>query len=74
LIFWSRASPSRRLRERPSALVAAGLARVVDFQDVAYGTEYLDLVEPRALEASGGQADHPGPRGRRSRAPWPTTT
>jgi indolepyruvate ferredoxin oxidoreductase beta subunit len=46
-------------------MVAAGLARVVDFQDVAYGTEYLDLVEPfAALEASGGQADHPpDPRG-----------
>jgi indolepyruvate ferredoxin oxidoreductase beta subunit len=26
-------------------MIAAGLARVVDFQDVTYGAEYLDLVE-----------------------------
>jgi indolepyruvate ferredoxin oxidoreductase beta subunit len=27
-------------------MVAAGLSRVVDFQDVAYGREYLDLIAP----------------------------
>ncbi|MGD9883660.1 MAG: indolepyruvate oxidoreductase subunit beta family protein [Reyranella sp.] len=37
-----------RARKLPAAahgMVAAGLARVVDFQDVAYGREYLDRVE-----------------------------
>jgi indolepyruvate ferredoxin oxidoreductase beta subunit len=34
-----------RLPEALHPMVAAGLARVVDFQDVAYGAEYLDLVE-----------------------------
>lgn len=29
-------------------MIAAGLARVVDFQDVAYGAEYLDRLEPFA--------------------------
>jgi indolepyruvate ferredoxin oxidoreductase beta subunit len=49
-----------RLPESVHPMVAARLARVVDFQDVAYGAEYLDLVEPfAALEEAGGAADHP---------------
>src|SRR5205085_11218793 len=43
-----------RLPESVHPMVAAGLARVVAFQDVAYGTEYLDLVEPfSAVDSSG---------------------
>ena len=39
-------------------MIAAGLARVVDFQDVAYGTEYLDRLAPfAAIEA--GATDCP---------------
>ena len=42
-----------RLREPAHGMIAAGLARVVDFQDVAYGREYLDRLEPFAeIEAS----------------------
>jgi indolepyruvate ferredoxin oxidoreductase beta subunit len=43
-------------------MVAAGLARVVDFQDVAYGRDYLDLLEPFAeIEARTADAgsDYP---------------
>lgn len=36
---------ARELPEPAHGMVAAGLARVVDFQDVAYGREYLDRVE-----------------------------
>ena len=36
---------ARKLPEPVHGMVAAGLARVVDFQDVAYGREYLDRVE-----------------------------
>ena len=36
---------ARRLPEPVHGMVAAGLARVVDFQDIAYGREYLDRVE-----------------------------
>jgi indolepyruvate ferredoxin oxidoreductase, beta subunit len=38
---------ARARNELPSAahdMIAAGLQRVVDFQDLAYGTEYLDLL------------------------------
>jgi indolepyruvate ferredoxin oxidoreductase beta subunit len=35
------------------AMIAAGLARVVDFQDVAYGAEYLDRLKPFAELESG---------------------
>src|SRR6202008_4113999 len=39
-------------------MIAAGLARVVDFQDVAYGRDYLDLVESFAeIEARSVNAD-----------------
>jgi len=49
-----------RLPEAAHPMVAAGLARVVDFQDPAYGAEYLDLVEPfAAVEAPAGHADYP---------------
>jgi indolepyruvate ferredoxin oxidoreductase, beta subunit len=51
-----------RLAEPTHGMVAAGLARVVDFQDVAYGREYLDLLEPFAdIEARSGfvDADYP---------------
>src|SRR5260370_37897952 len=43
-------------------MVAAGLARVVDFQDVAYGREYLDRLESFAeIETQSGSAspDYP---------------
>ena len=41
-------------------MVAAGLARVVDFQDVAYGREYLDRLNPFAeIEAPSGNPDWP---------------
>jgi len=41
-------------------MVAAGLARVVDFQDVAYGREYLDRLKPFAeIEAPSGNPDWP---------------
>jgi indolepyruvate ferredoxin oxidoreductase beta subunit len=44
-----------RLPEAAHPMVAAGLARVVDFQDIAYGAEYLDLVESFvAVDAPGG--------------------
>jgi indolepyruvate ferredoxin oxidoreductase beta subunit len=36
---------ARRLPPPAHAMIATGLARVVDFQDVAYGSEYLDRVE-----------------------------
>ena len=36
---------ARRLPQPAHGMIAAGLARVVDFQDVAYGSEYLDRVE-----------------------------
>jgi indolepyruvate ferredoxin oxidoreductase beta subunit len=51
-----------RLPDSAQAMAAAGLARVVDFQDVDYGVEYLDLLEPfAALEAwsAGAPSDHP---------------
>lgn len=40
---------ARSLPEPAHGMVAAGLARVVDFQDVAYGHEYLDRVEAFAV-------------------------
>ena len=39
-------------------MIAAGLARVVDFQDVAYGSEYLDRLKPFA-EIEAGSPDCP---------------
>jgi indolepyruvate ferredoxin oxidoreductase beta subunit len=36
---------ARQLPETSHGMVAAGLQRVVDFQDVAYGGEYLDRLE-----------------------------
>jgi indolepyruvate ferredoxin oxidoreductase, beta subunit len=51
---------ARRLPEAAHGMVAAGLARVVDFQDFAYGAEYLDLVEPfAAIELGDGNVDFP---------------
>jgi indolepyruvate ferredoxin oxidoreductase beta subunit len=48
------------LPEPAYRMVAAGLARVVDFQDVAYGAEYLDHLKPLAdTEAAAGSADYP---------------
>jgi indolepyruvate ferredoxin oxidoreductase beta subunit len=45
--------------EAAHPMIAAGLVRVVDFQDVAYGAEYLDLVEGfAAIEGvAGGEKD-----------------
>src|SRR5262249_24400620 len=39
---------ARRLPQPAHGMIAAGLARVVDFQDVAYGAEYLGRVEALA--------------------------
>ncbi|MBV8169995.1 MAG: indolepyruvate oxidoreductase subunit beta family protein, partial [Alphaproteobacteria bacterium] len=36
---------AQKLPESTHGMLAAGLARVVDFQDVGYGAEYLDRVE-----------------------------
>ncbi|MFO1082413.1 MAG: indolepyruvate oxidoreductase subunit beta family protein [Reyranellaceae bacterium] len=48
-----------RARSLPAAahrMIAAGLARVVDFQDIGYGAEYLDRVQPfAALEAGAAE-------------------
>jgi indolepyruvate ferredoxin oxidoreductase, beta subunit len=43
---------ARKLPEPAHGMVAAGLVRVVDFQDVAYGCEYLDHVEAFAEMSS----------------------
>ncbi|MBI2739256.1 MAG: indolepyruvate oxidoreductase subunit beta family protein [Rhodospirillales bacterium] len=51
----------RARRDFPAAahpMIAAGLARVVDFQDVAYGAEYLDRLKPFA-DIERGAADCP---------------
>ena len=49
-----------RLAAPAHRMAAAGLARVVDFQDVAYGSEYLDRLEPFAdIEAGSTSADCP---------------
>jgi len=51
----------RAQREFPGLahrMVAAGLARVVDFQDVAYGAEYLDHLRPFA-EIEAGTSNCP---------------
>jgi indolepyruvate ferredoxin oxidoreductase beta subunit len=45
---------ARKLPQPVHGIVAAGLARVVDFQDVAYGREYLDRVD--AFAAFGADA------------------
>ncbi len=48
-------------RDFPQAahrMIAAGLARVVDFQDTAYGAEYLDRLKPFA-DIEKGAADCP---------------
>jgi indolepyruvate ferredoxin oxidoreductase, beta subunit len=51
---------ARQLPKAAHGMVAAGLRRVVDFQDVAYGAEYLELVERfAAIEAPGGDPDFP---------------
>jgi indolepyruvate ferredoxin oxidoreductase beta subunit len=51
---------ARRLPEAAQDMAAAGLIRVVDFQDVAYGADYLDRVEPfAAIEAADGDGDRP---------------
>lgn len=44
---------ARLLPEELHGIVAAGLQRVVDFQDVAYGSEYLDRLETMPREATG---------------------
>jgi indolepyruvate ferredoxin oxidoreductase beta subunit len=41
------------------AMAEAGLRKVVDYQDVAYGQEYLDLLDTlRAVDAAAGGAEH----------------
>ncbi len=48
----------REFPEPAHRMIAAGLARVVDFQDVAYGVEYLDRLKPFA-DIELGAADCP---------------
>jgi indolepyruvate ferredoxin oxidoreductase, beta subunit len=48
---------ARTLPEPAHGMVAAGLRRVVDFQDVAYGAAYLALIAPFA--AFDAAPDHP---------------
>jgi indolepyruvate ferredoxin oxidoreductase beta subunit len=51
------AEAQTRFPEPLHGMIAAGLRRVVDFQDVAYGREYLDLVASfLALEKNGTHA------------------
>ena len=46
-----------RFPKAAHAMVAAGLARVVDFQDLDYGRDYLDLLQPFAdIEAASADA------------------
>jgi indolepyruvate ferredoxin oxidoreductase beta subunit len=47
-----------RLPKPAHAMVATGLARVVDFQDVAYGRDYLDLVQSLADIEAQSANDH----------------
>jgi indolepyruvate ferredoxin oxidoreductase beta subunit len=53
---------SRLQRELPAqahAMAHAGLAKVVDFQDVAYGAEYLDtLIQLHEIDRNHGGGDH----------------
>src|SRR5437899_7907696 len=44
---------ARQLPEALHGIVAAGLQRVVDYQDVAYGREYLDRLEAMPRDATG---------------------
>ncbi|WFU15789.1 indolepyruvate oxidoreductase subunit beta family protein [Bradyrhizobium sp. CB3481] len=44
---------ARLLPEELHGIIAAGLQRVVDFQDVAYGGEYLDRLETMPRQATG---------------------
>ena len=44
---------ARQLPEALHGIVAAGLQRVVDYQDVAYGGEYLDRLEAMPRDAIG---------------------
>ncbi|MFG3597753.1 indolepyruvate oxidoreductase subunit beta family protein [Bradyrhizobium sp. RDI18] len=43
----------RTMPEELHGIVAAGLQRVVDFQDIAYGSEYLDRLEAMPRDATG---------------------
>ena len=43
---------ARQLPEASHGIVAAGLQRVVDFQDVAYGGEYLDRLQAMPRDAT----------------------
>ncbi len=67
------------LPESAQALAFAGLKRIVDFQDVAYGDAYIDRLKTlAALDAANGgkRKTSPSRRKRRSgsRSPWPMTT
>ena len=44
---------ARQLPEALHGIVAAGLQRVVDYQDIAYGREYLDRLEAMPRDAIG---------------------
>ena len=63
-----------RARQLPADLhgiVAAGLQRVVDYQDVAYGREYLDRLETMPRDATGLMQAFARSI---SPSPWPMTT
>jgi indolepyruvate ferredoxin oxidoreductase beta subunit len=44
----------REFTQSAHRMIAAGLRRVVDFQDLAYGAEYLDRLKPFAAIEAGG--------------------
>ena len=49
----------QELPEPPLAMARAGLKKVVDFQDVAYGAEYLDILKTlHAADRQSGGADN----------------
>jgi indolepyruvate ferredoxin oxidoreductase beta subunit len=65
------------LPEPVRAMASAGLQKVVDFQDTAYGAAYLNRLDT-ALAGDGAAQGWAGPsRSRRqsiSPTPWPMTT
>ncbi len=56
-----RARIEREFPPRAHAMLGAGLQRVVEYQDIAYGTEYLDrmaALHTHALACGGASHDH----------------
>ena len=61
-------------------MLLAGLEKVVDFQDVGYGRDYLDRLKSLqsrdrdARRRQHGASASPSRRRNTSPTPWPTTT